>query len=58
MKKKKLKTLKLNKSSISVFDSILGGRANCSDGETCNEPVNASDIEHCYTKQDVSMCWE
>ncbi len=35
MKKKKLKTLKLNKSSISVFDSILGGRENCSDGETC-----------------------
>ncbi len=55
MKKKKLKTLKLNKSSISVFDTILGGRANCSDGETCNdkpiEPVK-------YTDQDVSWCWE
>ncbi|WP_160128172.1 hypothetical protein [Kordia antarctica] len=39
MKKKKLKTLRLNKNSISVFDSILGGRENCSDGETCTDNV-------------------
>ncbi|QHI35429.1 hypothetical protein IMCC3317_07750 [Kordia antarctica] len=51
MKKKKLKTLRLNKNSISVFDSILGGRANCSDGETCVEPVK-------FTEEDVPMCYE
>ncbi|MBC8754081.1 hypothetical protein H2O64_05325 [Kordia sp. YSTF-M3] len=62
MKKKKLKTLRLNKSAISVFDSILGGRADCSDGGTCNdkpiEPANNSDIMDCYTQQDASWCWE
>ncbi|MBC8754080.1 hypothetical protein H2O64_05320 [Kordia sp. YSTF-M3] len=47
MKKKKLKILKLNKSAVSIFDSILGGRENCSDGETCpdnglNKPIRNS----------------
>ncbi|WP_420574462.1 hypothetical protein [Kordia sp.] len=61
MKKKKLKTLQLNKTAISVFDSILGGRGLCSDGETCNDPIKEakkSDIMDCYTQQDESWCWE
>lgn len=58
MKKQNLKTLKLNKKSISNFNTVVGGK------KTTVEPPSTPFLtlqtyeQVCYTMLDESMCWE
>lgn len=58
MKKKNLKNLRLNKSSISIMTSTLGGRKTTVEPPTTTIFPNTNIGECPYTMQDASWCWE
>jgi len=59
MKKKSIKTLELNKKSISNFQEKLnGGRIASVSTIITGTLTDITNVIMCYTYRDESMCWE